>query len=388
MHPLSRTLSLIAVMVMAIVVSTNAATVVATDPATAVGGTTTTVEGSSFVTAGTGKYQSSTIVGSDRVVEILASPTSNDYYINAGGLSIDTVTHRYAQVYYSLDSAFSGSTHQLRLDTSDQGAAFVNFNASATIPASAGSHSFVIDLQDDTDLGGGGYSGDLNVFRWDWWNNGGNGGKTFTIDKVVFGSVQAVPVVPNGSFETPQQPDTNTTTRYELGNGGGGGTLVGSIWDFGSDPSGITRNGSAFTPPSAPDGVQAAILRGNTQFSTTVEGFEAGVTYSISFEAAARGGGLGPTTFQVLIDGNAIEFGGLTSLTPAGTSYASFVSDGFTTDGGSLELIFDGLTGGDLTTFIDDVQIAFVAAAPVPVPAALPVGLALIGLVVTRRRRR
>lgn len=382
MQSTTHTLSRIAVITMVMAVSAHAAVVVSTDPTTAVGGTTFTVEGTSFDFPVASKYSSVTDSGSDRTATIAASPPNNDFYIDKGGLSLDTTVYRYAHVFYSLGSAFTGSTQQLRLDTSDQAANFVTFTGTGAIPASAGAHSFVIDLVDGTNLGGAGYSGNLTNFRWDWWNNGGNTTKAFTIDCVVFGSEQSVPVVPDFSFENADVQ----SGEFKQANGGGTGSLVGSGWDF-TDAHGITHNTSAFSPPSATDGVLAAMVRSGGDLSTTVTDFVAGATYSLSFDAAGRSGS--PNEFQVLLGGQVLTFASATTLLPAGdATYVSYTSDDFTTVGGSLLLVFDGLTSGDRTTFLDNVSINFVAAAPIPTPAALPAGLALIGIVAMRRRRR
>lgn len=164
---------------------------------------------------------------------------------------------------------------------------------------------------------------------------------------------------------------------------GGGGSLAGSTWSF-VDGGGITRNSSAFAPPAAPEGSQAAILQQASQFSTTVSGFEAGVSYSLSFEAAGRTGGANP--FQVLLNGSALTFGASTTITPSVGSYGSFTSTAFTTTGGPFSLAFIGTNpSGDKVSFIDDIRFNFVAEA-IPEPSSALLG-GLATLLLLRRRR-
>lgn len=203
------------------------------------------------------------------------------------------------------------------------------------------------------------------------------GDRTLLIDSVSIS--RAVPTVADGGFENPVQPDGN----FKQAAGAGGGDLTGSEWTF-LGGGGITDNGSVFGPPDAPEGSQAAILQGGTaEFSTTVSGFEAGVTYSLSFEAAGRANGA--ADFQVWLDGTLLDFGGSNTLTPAAGSYATFTSSEFTTSGGSLTLTFDGTAAG--TSFVDDIRFNFVAEA-VPEPCTtLFATLGLTGLLLVRRRR-
>ena len=206
---------------------------------------------------------------------------------------------------------------------------------------------------------------------------GVSGDNTLLIDSVTVG--RAVPVVTNGGFETPVQP----VADFVQASGVGGGSLAGSTWSF-VDGGGITRNSSAFAPPAAPEGSQAAILQNASQFSTTVSGFEAGVSYSLSFEAAGRTGGANP--FQVLLNGSALTFGASTTITPSVGSYGSFTSTAFTTTGGPFSLAFIGTNpGGDTTSFIDDIRFNFVAEA-IPEPSAALLG-GLGALLLLRRRR-
>jgi hypothetical protein len=195
------------------------------------------------------------------------------------------------------------------------------------------------------------------------------GDRTLLIDTVSIS--RAVPAVPDNGFENPVQPGTGLS-GYKLGDGQGGGTLAGSAWTFG-DKGGIALNLSSFTSagqPKAPEGSQnGMLLSDNSSFSTLVSGFEAGVTYSLSFAAAGRAGaGLGPNTIQVLLNTTPLLFSASATLTPtvSGSSYTTYTTDEFTTSGGSLELKFVGLTAGDKTSFIDDIRFNFVAEASGP----------------------
>jgi len=198
---------------------------------------------------------------------------------------------------------------------------------------------------------------------------------------------RAAPVVTNGGFEAPVQPTTSTATRYELADGAGGGSLSGSGWSF-QGWSGISRNGSDYQNPAlsyAPEGSQVALLMGTTQFSTTVAGFEAGVSYTLSFEALGRSSTFGPNAIQVLLNGNILKFSDALSITPSQTAWNTFTTDAFTTSGGSFDLTFLGLTSGDKATFIDDVRFNFVAEA-IPEPSSVLLGS--LGLLAFLRRRR
>ena len=199
---------------------------------------------------------------------------------------------------------------------------------------------------------------------------------------------RAAPAVTNGGFEAPVQPTTNGNTRYELANGVGGGTLTGAVWNF-QGTSGISRNGSDYQAGApavlAPEGSQVGLLIGQNQFSTTVTGFEPGVSYSLSFEALGRTSTLGPNEIRVLLNGTPLEFADATSITPSQATWGTFTTDSFTTTGGSFDLSFVGLTAGDKATFLDDVRFNFVAEA-VPEPSAAV--LSGLGALLLLRRYR
>lgn len=154
-----------------------------------------------------GRYSATGVTGTDRFATIsnpyASGAAGTDFFVQFGAASlpaIDVGVYRYAEVSYSLSDNFAGdgTTHALRLDTTIDPAAFVLFANRGVIGSTAGAHSFIIDLQQGTDLStaaGIQYSGNLTTFRWDFFNGApGNEGKTFTLDKVTFASnVTAVP---------------------------------------------------------------------------------------------------------------------------------------------------------------------------------------------------
>lgn len=181
-----------------------------------------------------------------------------------------------------------------------------------------------------------------------------SGDASLLVDSVSI--TRAVPSVADGGFENPVQPGS----AFKQATGTGAGELDGTAWSF-FGGGGITAKGSSFLPPLAPEGSQAAILQNvNARFSGTVSGFEPGVTYSLSLDAAGRKGGA--ADFQVRLGGKILRFEGSDTLSPSGSGYVNYTSDKFTTRGESLPLSFEATGKG--TSFIDDIRFNFVAEAP------------------------
>lgn len=180
-----------------------------------------------------------------------------------------------------------------------------------------------------------------------------SGDASLLIDSVSIS--RAVPTIPDGGFENPAQGGP----RFKQAVGAGEGTLAGALWTF-MNGGGITGNGGPFMPPPVPEGSQAAVLQNHAaSFSTLVSGFEPGVTYTLSFEAAAREGGAAP--FQVKLGDETLPFGNAHTLTPDRRKYTTFTSDTFIPGQNSLILSFKST--GDGTSFIDDLRFNFVAEA-------------------------
>lgn len=161
------------------------------------------------------------------------------------------------------------------------------------------------------------------------------------------GAAVMVPTVSNTGFETP----VVGAGSFQTGPAGSGWTFSGS--------AGISGNTSGFTSgnPAAPEGAQVAFIQSSGALTQSVVGWQAGVTYSVSFSAAQRGnccGGAGQD-FQVLVDDQQIG-----TFRPSGTTYTRLTTNNFTVPAGAHTLKFIGLnsSGGDNTAFIDDVRVA------------------------------
>lgn len=162
-------------------------------------GTTITVEGNNATMPGPNKWASTTASGTDFTGVTLTTPTSIDYYFTFGAVALSGITvadNRYVEIHYSTSGSWSGSdtTHSLYLNTTDQTPQFVTFSNRGPIPNGSenGSHSIIIDLTNGSTTD---WTGTWTQLRWDFFNAAGNGGgKSFTIDKVVFANtIVAVP---------------------------------------------------------------------------------------------------------------------------------------------------------------------------------------------------
>lgn len=184
------------------------------DGSVSVTGNTTTIEGSEFIPQGASDNwaEGSGVVGTDWVGTTGGTATNNpsDWYLIVNGSNITdaglTVSeNRYVEVFYTLGSAFTqagtASDNRFFLSDSGQGNNGENPQDTTLVPASAGDHSFVLDLlsSDGVDLDGD-FDGTQiwDQFRWDMWNDAdnlaANTGIEFTLDRVVFGNaIVAIP---------------------------------------------------------------------------------------------------------------------------------------------------------------------------------------------------
>ena len=183
--------------------------------------------------------------------------------------------------------------------------------------------------------------------------NSTGGDDTAFIDQIAAVAVAVAPAVGDSGFESPSEGTGSAAYAYNP---------TGTAWTFSgptsSGGSGVAGNGSAFTSgnPNAPEGTQVAFLQQAGSMSQSIAGWAAG-SYTISFQAAQRGGG-SSNDFEVEVDGTVVG-----TFTPSGTSYASYTTPTFTVSAGSHAVEFLGLgsAGGDNTAFIDAVSVALAA---------------------------
>ena len=133
-----------------------------------------------------------------------------------------------------------------------------------------------------------------------------------------------------------------------------------STWSF-SGSAGLAGNGSAFTSgnPNAPQAEQVAFIQNSGVIGQAVDFAEAG-TYQLSVSAAQRGNHSNGSDEEVdvLVDGTVVG-----SITPAGTSYATYTTGSFSVTAGSHIIKFVGIdpSGADYTALLDQVNINNVA---------------------------
>ena len=159
----------------------------------------------------------------------------------------------------------------------------------------------------------------------------------------------SVPDIGNPGFESPS---------LGAGNDQDDPTGVGVDWLFtagGSTASaGIAGNDSSLTSGNAdaPEGDQVAYMQGPASISQTIDGFEAGQAYYISFDAANQAGN-GQSSFTVSYNGDVIG-----TFSPT-TVYESLSTEDFAPGSGPLTLTFTNVdpTSAGLTSFLDDVQV-------------------------------
>ncbi|HWZ41886.1 MAG TPA: RHS repeat-associated core domain-containing protein [Candidatus Saccharimonadales bacterium] len=165
--------------------------------------------------------------------------------------------------------------------------------------------------------------------------------------------------VANSGFELPAVGAGN----FQYGPSGGSWTFSGQV--------GVSANGSGFTSgnPAAPEGSQVAFIQNGAAsvISQSLSGFQAGVSYAVSFYAAQRGtSNSGGEDFDVYLD-NIL----LATFTPGAGSQSNNVyillsTPAFTTTSGTHTLKFVGRDslGGDNTAFIDAVQVLGTGSVP------------------------
>ncbi|QNN24974.1 hypothetical protein HED60_22750 [Planctomycetales bacterium ZRK34] len=214
-------------------------------------------------------------------------------------------------------------------------------------------------------------------------------------------TLQLSPGVANGSFETPGLgPDSGTTDMASNGWQEDGGAFGGP---------GIQTDDKS-TSPAAPDGNQWAYFNVNGTDTSTAEGriwqevgeVQEDVVYTVDFTLGGRSNQQAVGAFEVALWAGGTAPGGTGSVLigsqlvtlPAGSDVVAHSVDFLQSDSyaamTALWLEFtafapDGANTGNYQILLDAVDVS-VEASPIPAPAALPMGLMLMGGMMTRRR--
>lgn len=216
-----------------------------------------------------------------------------------------------------------------------------------------------------------------------------------------FSVTHAAPVaVPNGSFEAPAVTSGNFSVSID-------------DWDEGNEAAtndGVFIGGEFGQAATATDGSQVAFLNADTgEIYQTLGGiYMAGAEYTLTVDVSGRTAPGTDSMRLVLFEGTITGLGDLNAGNTvgsvdigAGDGVAGDVFNEFSLTvtaaditaagaaGQNIGIGFFGLNSGSGTSDfdLDNVRLEKTVEA-IPTPAALPAGLAMVGVVATRRRRR
>ena len=305
----------------------------------------------------------------------LATVTGTNF-LNAGlfnGTTYDYVVSAVNASGAGANSSPANATPQV-LPPATLTAIAANEQVNLSWSASTGAVSYLVE---SATASGGPYTVLANVGGTNYYNTGLRNGTTYyyvvwamTSNGPTLGSTQASATPPGPAlttigdfgFEVPYIGTANT--NYQYGPAGSGWTFSGNS-PFGS---GIVGNGSAFSNPNAPEGIQAAFVQEYGTISQTISGFVPGTNYTIMFLAAERPGYAGES-WKVTVNGTQVGSYNPGASATAYTAYkASFVA---TAASETVAFVGTDSAGGDNTVFIDDVQIGITGLTASPGPQVI-----------------
>jgi glucose/arabinose dehydrogenase len=175
--------------------------------------------------------------------------------------------------------------------------------------------------------------------------NPNGGDNTAFLDQVSVNAFTSPPPLGDAGFESPSVGTGSTAYVSDPS---------GTPWTF-SGTAGISANATNLTSgnSSAPQGSQVAFLQDFGSISQVVT-LSSG-SYAITFSAVQRQNNQASTqVIKVTEDGNTVA-----TITPSGSSYATYVTSYFTVSAGSHTIAFVGADpdGGDNTAFLDQITI-------------------------------
>jgi len=122
---------------------------------------------------------------------------------------------------------------------------------------------------------------------------------------------------------------------------------------------GLVGNGSIYGNSNAPEGSQAALLKGAGGLEQVISGLEVGKSYNLSFFALGRAITGQANPFEVWMDGQRISLSGLNVVEPPMDAYTPYVGQ-FTARNRTMTLAFVSTLPDDVqdrSSYVDDVRI-------------------------------
>ncbi|MFM7315491.1 MAG: hypothetical protein ACKO5E_00960, partial [bacterium] len=134
---------------------------------------------------------------------------------------------------------------------------------------------------------------------------------TITAGNLIIGRNDAPLTILNLGFESPSLGNSSSSYQYNVANGN---------WTF-SGQAGMAANGSAFNPPTPPQGNQVTFIQNQGSTRQLISGFQNDTYYTLTYYYAGRPGYSGANPIQVSV-GNA----NLGVFTPGSTTSYSLVT--------------------------------------------------------------
>jgi uncharacterized protein (DUF2141 family) len=165
--------------------------------------------------------------------------------------------------------------------------------------------------------------------------------------------MSGAPVVADPNFATPSETDSFAYNP------------TGTPWSYVARSGIAVYNGYESYLPKPPVGTQGGFLQNaGATISQAISGFTAGSRYTLTYYEAGRSFGGGANPYEVIIDNQVVV---AKRVAPSNTAFDEMSVTFSTSTAGSHTLSFEGfgVSGADVSTFIDDVQVTPVVASSI-----------------------